>query len=278
MAQTFPNRITSLTSAMFSPKFGLLKNAITVSIIALTLNSPVLVQSQELSPQNAPQESIPKEQAKIKKIDATTYQLGEITIDTKQRTMSFSATTEITENLLEYILVNPEGKVHESLFITKASPTNLNVAFKLLGYQENKSLFREFVDGLPTESFQEASDEQKKQSFFKINVSWTDPETKKKHTHNINELVINNQTDTPLGTAESKGKWSYGGSFIYNGKYVAELNRDIIAVFTDRGAVANFTGKGREDDTLWYPHKEKTPAYGTQVTLTITPEFSTKKK
>ncbi len=212
------------------------------------------------------------------KINATTFQLGEITIDTKQRSINFPATAEITDNLIEYLLVNPEGKVHESLFVTKASPTHLNVAFKLLGFQENKSLFKTVVNGLPTHKFQDVSDEQKAQSYFKVEVSWTDPKSNKSVTHNLNTLIINEQTKSPLGTAQDTGKWSYGGSFISDGRFVAELNRDIIAVFTDRSAVANFAGTGRDDDSLWFPATEKLPVFGTKVKLILTPEFPAKKK
>jgi len=212
------------------------------SILCMTFGFGLTCTAQDISTEANLAENISNQNATKKpeliKIDATRYSLGNITIDKKKRTISFDATTEITENLIEYVLVNPEGKIHESLFVTKASPTNLNIAFKLLGYQENKSLFREFVNDLPTEFFQEASDE----------------------------------------STKSLAKWSYGGSFIHKGQFIAELNRDIIAVFTDRSAIANYTGKGREDDTLWFPLTKKVPAFGSKVKLTITPEFPVKKK
>ncbi|MGJ8656899.1 MAG: YdjY domain-containing protein [Akkermansiaceae bacterium] len=214
---------------------------------------------------------------KLQKINETTYKLGKITIDTKKRTISFDAATEITDTLVEYALVNPEGKVHETLFITDVRPINLNIAFKLLGFKENKSLYRQFVNDIPTEAFQEATDEEKTQSYFTTTIHWTDEKTKKTHSLNINELIQNAQTEKTLASVKEGAKWSYGGSFMHNGKFAAELNRDLIAIFTDRGAVANFAGEGREDDTLWHPVTEKMPAFGTKVTIVITPEFPAKK-
>ena len=205
----------------------------------------------------------------LKKINETTYQLGEVTIDKAERSISFNATSEITAALVEYAIVNPQGKIHEALFVTKARPLHLNIAFKLLGFQENKSLFREFVNDLPTENFQKATAEQKAKSYFSTTISWTDKKTKKKISYNLNELLMNAQTKKPLGPA----KWSYGGSFMHRGQFVAELNHDVIAIFTDRGALANYAGKGREDDTLWFPVTEKMPAPGTEVSITIKPEF-----
>ena len=214
--------------------------------------------------------------SQLKKINATTYQLGEVTIDKKKRTISFEAEAEITKEIVEYAIVTPAGKIHEALFITNARPIHFNIAFKLLGYKENKSLYKVFVDNFPTEKYQAATDEEKTKSFFTTTISWTDKKTKKTHSHNINDLIKNSQTEQTLTL--DKAKWSYGGSFVHHGKFVAEMNNDLIAIFTDRGAVANYAGKGREDDTLWLPVTEKMPVQGTKVTITITPDFPANKK
>ncbi len=214
--------------------------------------------------------------SQLKKINESTYQLGEVTIDKKKRTISFEAETEITKDIIEYAIVTPAGKIHESLFITNARPIHFNIAFKLLGYKENKSLFKVFVNNFPTENHQAATEEEKTKSFFTATISWTDKETNKTHSHNINELIKNTQTEKTM--ADTKAKWSYGGSFIHHGKFVAEMNNDLIAIFTDRGAVANYAGDGREDDTLWFPITEKMPVKGTKVTITITPDFPADKK
>jgi hypothetical protein len=214
--------------------------------------------------------------SQLKKINETTYQLGEVTIDKKKRTISFEAEAEITNEIIEYAIVTPAGKIHESLFITNARPIHFNIAFKLLGYKENKSLYKVFVNNFPTVKNQAATDEEKTKSFFTTNISWTDKETKKTHSYNINELIMNVQTEKTM--ANNKAKWSYGGSFIHHGKFVAEMNNDLIAILTDRGAVANYASEGREDDTLWFPITEKMPVKGTKVTITITPDFPADKK
>jgi hypothetical protein len=215
---------------------------------------------------------------KIKRINETTYQIGEILIDKKNRTISFDAEAEITKagdlqevNSIEYVVVTNMGKIHEALFVTTARPIHLNIAFKLLGYKENKSLFREFNGNFPTEKYQTTSEEDKARSYFTTTVSWTDPETKKSHSHNLNDLLITEETKKTF--AEDKVKWSYGGSFIHQGKFAAELNNDLIAILTDRAAVANYVGKNGEQGMIWLPVSEKLPIQGTKVKLTITPDF-----
>ncbi|MFT5634073.1 MAG: hypothetical protein ACI9SQ_001800 [Rubritalea sp.] len=73
----------------------------------------------EANPADGP-EADADQLSELKKINATTYQLGEFTIDKKQRTISFEAETEITKEIIEYAIVTPAGKIHESLFITNA--------------------------------------------------------------------------------------------------------------------------------------------------------------
>lgn len=215
---------------------------------------------------------------KIKKINETTYQIGEVLIDRKNRTISFEAEAEITEagqleqvNSVEYVVVTNMGKIHEALFVTTARPLHVNIAFKLLGYRENKSLFREFAGNFPTEKYQTTSDEDKARSYFTTTVSWKDPKTDKTQTHNLNDLLISEETKKTF--AEDKVKWSYGGSFVHQGKFVAEIQNDIIAILTDRGAVANYMGKNGEQGMIWLPVTEKLPSQGTKVTITITPDF-----
>ncbi len=230
---------------------------------------------------DAKQEASPLSQ--LKKINETTYQIGEVTIDKKNRTISIEAEAEITDagdleqvNAVEYVVVTNEGKVHESLFITTARPIHFNIAFKLLGYRENKSLFREFNGNFPTEKYQTSSDEDIARSYFTATVSWTDPETNKTIKHNLNDLLMTDETKKTF--AEDNVKWSYGGSFIHQGRFAAEFNNDLIAILTDRAAVTNYVGKNGEQGMIWLPVSKKMPRQGTKVTITITPDFTAETK
>ena len=53
--------------------------------------------------------------------------------------------------------------------------------------------------------------------------------------------------------------------------FAADLNGEIAAIFTSNTAVANFSGKDREDDSVWIPHPQRVPARGTKVTVIIAP-------
>jgi len=215
-----------------------------------------------------------EEKLNIEKVSENLFKLGDIIINKKTREISFPAAVEISgekgseeQPIIEYTLVNPKGKIHESLFISDIKPSHLNIAFKLLGYKESKELFRIVnEDFQPQDEYEKATLEEKKNSRFSIIVKWKD-EKDSAISYPIHELILNGAVNKQM----IPGPWIYGGSFIHNNQYTADLSGDIFAVFTDRAAIGNYAGKGREDDTLWFPNFNKMAPIGPPVTFSIIP-------
>ena len=76
----------------------------------------------------------------VTKLDGTRYQIGAVTFDEKTREIRFPARVNMTEGLLEYLIVHQNGKVHEALLSTEISPTHLNLALTLLRYRPSREL------------------------------------------------------------------------------------------------------------------------------------------
>jgi len=219
--------------------------------------------------------------SKIIKINEFEYKIGEILINKKTRTISFEAEAEITESEqllevdhLEYILVNEQGKVHEALFVTDVRPIHLNIAFKLLGYKENKSIFRIFNGNFPTNEYHKTPEDLKAKSYFATNVSWTESDSKESVNYDLNDLLYNGTTKKTF--KEENILWSYGGSFLHQGQFAADINSNLISILTDRSSIANFIGKNGEQGDLWLPITTKLPKKGTKVSIRITPSFPAK--
>ena len=70
----------------------------------------------------------------IVKLDNGMMQIGLVTFDPRSRQVRVPCTVNMTEGQIEYAVVNEKGKIHEALLCTKASPTDVNVACKLLRY------------------------------------------------------------------------------------------------------------------------------------------------
>jgi len=201
----------------------------------------------------------------IKTIDENTIQIGKLKLHKKEHTITFPAKINSeTKDLLEYLIINPHGKAHEALLVTDLRPAHLNIAMKLLGYKESLELFQKLDDQhLPTGEYHEVSKEVKKASRFHIYVSWSH-QGENKNVH-INDLLIHIHTkkSPPIHP------FIYNGSYIYAGKFKADESGDLIAVYTDRGSIANYAGDGRDDDSLWYINRELIPEKLKDVTVTF---------
>lgn len=209
----------------------------------------------------------------VKNLGGSRHQIGKIVFDSKLKTIEFGAGVEQTEVLVEYLLVNQHGKIHESIFITDILPFNLNVAMKLLGFQESKELLHILdEDHIPTAKLHPATKEQKQHSRFSMSFSWElDGKTVTLPAHKLVKRAHTKETLSP-------DPWVYSGSTVQNGKYKPDLTGDIFAIFTDAGAVANYSGEGHDDDTLWLANRKVLPPYGTPVRITLKKLQSTDSK
>ncbi|GAA5494433.1 hypothetical protein Rhal01_00594 [Rubritalea halochordaticola] len=251
---TFPLAIHPAKSKLSS----MLKIALPLAVMA----SPLLAQVEE-KPDSTAQE---KENPAVVKINVDEYQVGLVKLNKKTREVSLEAKLEHRDVLLEYLLTNPNGKIHETLFVTDAVPSHINIALKLIGYKESLELFRTLdKHNRPTEKYHEVDAKTKAAARFTIHVAWE--QDGKQKSARINELIQNEMT----GKAMTPAAWVYGGSYVLNGQFKPDASGDIIAIFTDRSSIANYSGTGREDDTIWKPFTKRLPETGTKVTITFKP-------
>lgn len=202
----------------------------------------------------------------IRTLEDGRLQLGDITFDRKTRGIRFPAEVNMTEGLLEFLVVHRDGKIHESLLLTDISPLDLNIVFKLLGYEASPELYYETDDqGRLTGTLRKASPEQQAKSRLSISALWQD-EGRERRTP-LHEWVTHAVTEAPMPGEP----WVYGGSFISDGRFVAELSGDLVAIYLSNSALVNYSGKDKESDEVWLPHPTRVPAVGTPVTVIIEP-------
>ncbi|MCP5535946.1 MAG: hypothetical protein H7A51_06885 [Akkermansiaceae bacterium] len=204
----------------------------------------------------------------VKKISPSTYQIGKIKLNKDTREITIPAQTNITDpgTVLEYLLVHVNGeKVHEALLVTEADPTHVNIALKLLNYKESPELFRELkADGTPSENYPVVADEIKKAARFGIFITWN--QGGKEKTFPITDWLQHRILKKPMPHTP----WVYNGSYVHHQKFKAKLTGNIFTIFPDEGSIANYPGKDRDDDTLWFP-APRIPAEGTALTVTLKP-------
>jgi uncharacterized protein YndB with AHSA1/START domain len=202
----------------------------------------------------------------VRKIDEGHHIVGGVTLRKSTREISFDARVNQTGGLIEFLLVTEKGKTHESLFSCTVSPTDLNVAFKLLGYPSSPELFEILApDHRPTGKYPKVPEEVKNGARLAITVSWQGDGAEK--TCTVNELVKN----TATGQVMPPGPWLYSGSLITNGGFRAEATGDIIAVFSNPAAMVNYPGEARTNDEVWSVSQGKLPPKDSPVRITIKP-------
>lgn len=225
---------------------------------------------QEVPRENQGEVAEPAKPA-IKKLDETRFQVGEVIFDQKSREIRFPARVNMTEGLLEYLVVHQNGKIHESLFSTEIAATHLNLAFTLLRYKPSRELY-----AIPSETggvsnrFEDVPADIKAAARVNLFAEWKEKDKTRKFP--VNELI----QQEAKGTAMPVGPWVYGGSDFHDGKFVAQTTGDIAAIFSEMASLINYPGEDNGDDTVWIPFPKRLPPTGTEVTIIISPHQKTK--
>ena len=236
-------------------------------LLPLFLLTAGLLQADEAAPAPTPADPAPIEKPVIKDLGDGKFSVGEVTFNQKDRNISFPGRLNMIEGLLEFAIVHQNGKIHESLLVTDASPFHINVALKLLRYKPSEELFPILdEDWRPTKEFPEVSEEVKAAARVEILITWKKEDGSKGEAA-LNDWIYHSTLERPIQASP----WIYGGSYVHNGSFQAQSTGDVSAIFTANSALFNYPGKDRELDTVWIPTPDRLPAVDTPVTIIIKP-------
>jgi hypothetical protein len=232
--------------------FGILFNGFSSwaqePVMQLNANSPSILASQP-QPQLAPFEKVSSEE----------YRLGEIIINKKERSIIFPAMINMQNGLLEYLLVRTGGKTHESLLRTGVDPYQLQLAFLLLGYQgTDKPLSFQGDTGTP------------KGEPVIISL-YSAATTDKKNLLKPEEWLTKKNPMTNAQQDVGSLNWVFTGSMVLDGRFMAQADGSMIALYHDPAALVDNASPGGESDKVWFVREGAVPPVGTAVTVTIRP-------
>ncbi|MEZ6015890.1 MAG: YdjY domain-containing protein [Planctomycetota bacterium] len=74
-----------------------------------------------------------------------------VRVDSAAKALCFPVSVQVRDELLEYLLVNPHGAVHEALFVTQAPAEILNAALLALGLERGENVQYVKKDPQPSE-------------------------------------------------------------------------------------------------------------------------------
>lgn len=226
-----------------------------------TLPMPTMPPARTLILQEGPApEFLTREVPPVEKTAPGMFKMGEIVINKKDRSVSFPALLNQKDGLLEYLIVNGRGKVHESLFRTNVEPYYLNLALLLLEFEgTDRPLQYQGDHAIP------------KGEALSITVSYEAKDNKKVAVSPEKWIVRRKYDDSSVQQDAGEFAWVYTGARIINGRFSAQTGGSIAAVYHDPDAMIDNASPGGESDKIWFVKEGVVPPIGTSVTITIKP-------
>jgi hypothetical protein len=190
------------------------------------------------------------------------FQLGDVTIHKRERTITFPAVLNLSRGAMEYFLVSTWGKVHESILRTETEPYRIHAAMLLLG-AKGMSTNEEDLVQVQGAFISHPSSVRLPGDKIAIGLKWK-LNGKQQHKR-AEELVFNTKTKSAL----RRGYWVYTGSVFDDQSFLAQREGSVASLITDPEALINYTGPGHDNDTIWTPNLNSLPPADTPVEVVI---------
>ena len=194
----------------------------------------------------------------VRQVSPGVYEVGKVRLDQKALSISFPGKLNMKRGLLEYLLVNPKGSAHESLLATDVEANDIHVAMLLLGAKGGAITAAAPPAQLDAQYFRTAPKLTGDTVF--ITVKWKEKDVEK--TVPIERWLVNAERK-PI----EHGAWIYNGSMLYEGRFLAQADGNLIALVTSPTALMNNPRKGNDNDQMWNVNEETTPGESTPVEI-----------
>jgi hypothetical protein len=211
----------------------------------------------------------------VREIAPAVFQIGSVRLDKQQRTVSFPASLNMSEGLIEYLIVTASGKTHESLLRTDVEPYHVHLAMLLLGA---KGAPAQPLTNAPTggpikgDQLTGGPPPPLRGEPVSLEIRWQAGGAEK--FFRAEELVLDLKKESPM----SRGVFTFNGSRLWEGRFIAQRDGSIVSLITDEDALFNNPRPGREDDSNWQIITKDLPPRGTPVQVTIRLETKPGKK
>ena len=206
----------------------------------------------------------PPKDIKPVKISEEEYRIGKLSFNPKTKELWFPCRVNQNEVVLEFAICDEfRGKLHESLLSTKVTPFEIQIAMKLLRWESSaRQIYRKFNEnGKPIGVLK---DDGKGRMEILVKYKGKDGKTL---TEPIGNWVHKAKTKKVVGA----GSWTYTGSKVIDGYFLAAEDGAIAAIYRFEGSLCNTFNPGSDDDELWFPIAAKVPPLDTEVTVIFKP-------
>lgn len=190
-------------------------------------------------------------------LGSNSFRLGRVEFDKEQRTVTLPARICIRTQVVEYALVTQQGKTYESLLTTEARPTDIHLAFLLLGVSPVQ-VGGEFRTGAPVPDA----------NSLRIQVTWE--ADGRPASYPLSELIsLSDERQPQSPRALVLDRWLYNGSVFGEAGFAAQTEGSIISLIRDPAALVNNPAADRDNDQIHFPNQGLLPAEGSPVRVIL---------
>lgn len=183
----------------------------------------------------------------IRNIAPGLFEVGGCKIDKAKHQVEFEAVVNMTQGILEYLIVNTAGKVHSSLLQTSVEPNVLQFALMMIGLNGTVNPLKERGESSIPEG-----------DAVKILTVWD--ENGKDRTILIEQLILKQ------GNAIEQMPWVFTGS---NNAVPEQAEKSIIAIYHDPAALLDHQLIEGNNNMIWSVNSDMAPPAGTLVHVMI---------
>jgi hypothetical protein len=205
----------------------------------------------------------------LRQLGEGVFQLGTVRLDKTRRTVEFPAELNMNDGLIEYLLVDARGKTYESLLKTDAQPYDVQLAMLLLGAKGapptpallNAPSVPFHINAPPgaTNALPAIGGD----PIF-IDLTWQSGGKEKRAR--AEDWIL----DLTTKTNASRGNWTYNGSRVLRGAFIAQRDGQIVALIDDIDAMVNNPRPAHDNDQVWQIDSNALPPLHTPVEVTFT--------
>lgn len=204
----------------------------------------------------------------MKEISPGVFELGKLRLDKNARSVAFPGRVNMDKDLIEYVLVTPQGATHESLLASEVQPSDLHFAMLLLGAKGAGLLTPQPGDAPPGQIDADylRTAPRLKGDNITFGVKWKDAAGVERIA-SVEDWLMHPETKK----AAPHGPWIYSGSmFGAEGGFLAQQSGTFASVVTNPAALINNPRPGNNDDKAWAVNEKAVPPVDTPVEIVLT--------
>lgn len=217
------------------------------------------------SPSEAQEPAPPPEAPILHEVSPGIFEIGQMTLDRKARSIRFPGEVNMKEGIIEYLLVTDRGSTHESLLVSYIQPKDLHFAMLLLGAKgsgEEKAAPGEVPSGPIDAKYLKTAPKLKGEAVA-ITVQWKENDETKSLP--VEDWIFNTETKKPM----ERGSWTYNGSLFNDGHFLAQVEGAFASLVTYPSALINNPRQGNNNDAIWTVNEKAVPPAKTPLEICI---------